>query len=268
MTLLARAPIQVDQAVVARAAQQVRIDGYAIVEEVVPLEKVRLWRAAIGPMLAERAARSEANRGPGRHFMRLPFVAPFSDPDFAMHPVALAIMRAIMGAEVVCGLFTSDTPLPGAPEQQVHRDIDQLYKSIPLVLPPAALVLNIPLVDYSPDNGPMEIWPGGTHLATDDADLAALAPRMHSERPLLRTGSLMIRDLRTWHRGTANRSSAARPNLTATYTPPWHRLLEVPVTVTAASFAAMDPAMRSLFRFARVVADGDAAADLDRPLNG
>ncbi len=256
----------VDSAVVARAVLQQRVDGYAVVEGVVPLEKVRAWHAAIMPLLADRIERAASNRGPRRYCMRMPFVG-------ALHRSRLqhasggccAVMRAVMGEDIVCALITSDTPFPGAPDQEIHRDTTQLCTSIPLALPCCSLVLNIPLVDYTPDNGPMEIWPGGTRLAGDDLDLAILSPRMR-----IRCARWSERDRScsaTCARAAPGRSTHARPNLTATYTPPWHRLLEIPVTMPASSYAAMDARMRAVFRLARVVADADALSALDQTLN-
>ncbi len=34
-------------------------------------------------------------------------------------------------------------------------------------------------------------------------------------------GSILIRDGRMWHRGTLNRSDAARPNIALVYSRPW-----------------------------------------------
>jgi ectoine hydroxylase-related dioxygenase (phytanoyl-CoA dioxygenase family) len=263
---VASSPIDPER--IAEAVQRLRVDGYAVLEDVVPLDAIAAWRAAFPPLLEDFARRVPANRGAHRWCMRLPFAAPFSDPVFTANPAALAVMRAILGDDIVCGLFTSDTPFPGAEHQGVHRDIAPLFPRLGVPLPPCALVVNIPLVDYTEDNGPMEVWPGGTHLAPDDVDAARAAPTMLSRRLRLTVGSLLLRDLRTWHRGTPNRSAEPRPNLTATYTHPWYRLDPVPVTIAASVFSTLRGEQQRIFRQARVVPDELEETLRERPLNG
>jgi ectoine hydroxylase-related dioxygenase (phytanoyl-CoA dioxygenase family) len=242
---------------VAEAVMRLRVDGYAILADVIDPVLVQNWRRAMGPLLERFTRTWDANRGARRWCMRLPFASPFDDPAFSAHPTVLAVVRALLGEDIICGLFTSDTPLPGAEEQAVHRDIGPLFPGLGIPLPPSAIVLNIPLVDYTDENGPMEIWPGGTHHAPADADPVRWAATMPSRRLCIRAGSLLLRDLRTWHRGTPNRSEAPRTNLTATYTPSWFRLLEVPVTLSATAFRSLTGEQLRLFRYARVVPDVD-----------
>ena len=42
-------------------------------------------------------------------------------------------------------------------------------------------------------------------------------------------GSVLVRDIRTWHRGTPNRSETARPNLAMIYSRPWLKTQYPPI---------------------------------------
>jgi ectoine hydroxylase-related dioxygenase (phytanoyl-CoA dioxygenase family) len=75
---------------------------------------------------------------------------------------------------------------------------------------------------------------------------------MQSERPLLRAGSLLLRDLRLWHRGTPNRSQSARPNLALIYARPWLAIDYPPVSIARATYSALPERAQRLFRKARL----------------
>jgi ectoine hydroxylase-related dioxygenase (phytanoyl-CoA dioxygenase family) len=83
--------------------------------------------------------------------------------------------------------------------------------------------MNIPLVDTHEGNGPMEMWPGGTHLHADRSystkgyNKEQLAAHMTSVKALMPAGSILIRDIRMWHRATPNVSNEPRPNIAMIY---------------------------------------------------
>lgn len=102
--------------------------------------------------------------------------------------------------------------------QPVHSDADFAHPSHPF-----ALVLNIPLIDFTPANGSTELWLG-THSGAAWSGLQAqegaqgerasgrireaLLERRRAERgpcqPGVRKGSVVARDLRLWHAGMPN----------------------------------------------------------------
>jgi ectoine hydroxylase-related dioxygenase (phytanoyl-CoA dioxygenase family) len=91
-------------------------------------------------------------------------------------------------------------------------------------------VVNLATVDVSPENGATELWPG-THRELgvgvgDDIKIApsALAARREICPPLqptFRRGSMLIRDIRLWHAGMPNRTSAPRPMIAMIHTSQW-----------------------------------------------
>ncbi len=231
------------------AAQSVKVNGYVLFEGVLPPDLVAELRAAFLRVFEAHVARTDPNRGANRYQMHLPFMAPFNDAAVITNPLALAVLDALLGKDSVCHYFASDTPLPGSDYQRVHSDIHLLFPETPLSLPAYSIVVNIPLVDFRADNGPLEIWPGGTHLMPGETDVQELAPRMHSEPVLMPAGSLLIRDMRMWHRGTPNRSQEARPNMALIYSRPWLKTKYPPIGIPAETHEALSDRAKHLFRF-------------------
>ena len=237
---------------IAFLADQVRVNGYAVLENALPLDQVEAMRARFDELLAEKAAREPFNRGAQRFQMYLPWEAPFATPALYENDDVLAVLLAVLGPDPTLVYFASDTPLPGSDYQRVHSDTRLLFPETPLSLPTYGVAVNAPLVDCSEENGSLEFWPGGTHLMPGQADLVRLAPHMQSQRANLKAGSILVRDLRMWHRGTPNRSSASRPHLALVYTRPWYRFEQEVPTLTREAFEALSERAKRLLRYARV----------------
>ena len=185
-----------------------------------------------------------------------PLVPPFSDPRLIADPLAVQVMEALLGQGVQCSFYHSNTSYPGSGAQNVHRDDGHLFGAdVPFALPAASLALNVPLCDFSEANGSTEIWPG-THLIVDadPADGGRLTERalaLPSVRTNLPAGSLVLRDLRMWHRGMPNTTDAARTMLALIYRRSWlsgHTTLDIP----QATWDAWPDRARQLFRGNRV----------------
>jgi len=232
----------------ALAIDLVRVNGYVVFERVLPASLVADLHAAFMRVFDAYVARTDSNRGANRFQMHLPFMAPFNDPAVITSPFALPILDALLGKDTVCHYFASDTPLPGSDYQAVHSDITLLFPETSLSLPAYSIVVNIPLVDFTEANGPLEIWPGGTHLMPGRVDMAALAPRMRSERVTMPAGSILVRDMRAWHRGTPNRADHARPNMALIYSRPWLRTHYPPIGIPTATYETLSERARQLFR--------------------
>jgi len=105
--------------------------------------------------------------------------------------------------------------------QPTHNDADFDHPSIHF-----ALVINVALVEMTPHNGSTEIWLG-THNGTTIADqegehgdrasgrikkhlLEARKSVRPPCQPVVKKGSIIIRDLRLWHGGKPNLSDKPR----------------------------------------------------------
>jgi Phytanoyl-CoA dioxygenase (PhyH) len=237
-------------------ADQIRLNGYTIVEDALPLGLIDRLRDRFDVLLEERRRADPPNRGANRYQMYLPFEPPFADPLVYEHPAVMRILERLMGPDLICTYLASDTPLPGSDYQQVHSDTRLLFPETTLSLPCYGLVANIPLVDFSEENGSMEIWPGGTHLMPGRMDLKVHAPQMPSIRLSIRAGSILMRDLRMWHRGTPNRSNRSRPNLALVYTRPWYRFEQRPILIPRSAYDALPERTQAMFRFNTIIPHG------------
>lgn len=105
--------------------------------------------------------------------------------------------------------------------QPTHSDADFAHPNHPF-----ALVVNVPLIAMTPENGSTEVWLG-THQGTGLHDQEGLHGERASGRikfdllearrkisppvqPVIRKGSLIVRDLRLWHGGMPNTSNDIR----------------------------------------------------------
>ncbi len=234
------------------AVQAVKVNGYVVFEEVLPPDFISGVRAEFLRVFEEHTARTDPNRGANRYQMHLPFQAPFCDTAITANPLALAVIDQLLGPDCVCHYFASDTAMPGSDYQAVHSDIHLLFPETELSLPAYSVVLNIPLVDFREDNGPVEIWPGGTHFMPGGIEMQKLAPEMHSQSVLMPAGSLLIRDMRMWHRGTPNRSQETRPNLALIYSRPWLKTKYPPIEIGAENYDRLSERAKQLFRFENI----------------
>ena len=93
--------------------------------------------------------------------------------------------------------------------------------------PPFQIIINTYLQDTDSNNGSLEIVPG-SHLFTNfEIDEDGIIDDKYVKNYIscdLPKGSVIIRDKRTWHRGTKNKSNNVRYMTGTTYTINWYKL--------------------------------------------
>lgn len=99
-------------------------------------------------------------------------------------------LRNFKWKQLYIAYLSSDVASPGSSYQEFHQDADYF-----------GLAVNIPLTNSSADNGATEIISKQDLKQTNKQTLA------------LQLGDLSIRDIRTIHRGTPNKTSEHRPYL-------------------------------------------------------
>jgi len=250
------------------AQLNLKIKGYVIIEDVFGEAQLQEIKGRFDELLSDYIARTDSNRGASRYGMPLPFEAPFASTTLVANPILLQVIQSILGDDVICSFFASDTALPGSQYQQAHSDVEPLFPNDNISLPPFCYVVNIPLVDFRPDNGPTDIWPFGTHLVGDPSivpvadDFTRIEElrsspvgrfteqEMPPEQVITPAGSVVIRDIRMWHRGTPNRSNEPRPMMALVYNRPWYNTGVVEIAEN--EFAALPQEVKQVFRNAVV----------------
>lgn len=246
------------------AVEQVRANGYILFDKVISEDKITQIRNSFDPLFDEYIERKGYNTGTNRAQMFLPFIEPFIDEDIICHPIATSVIDQLLGESTHCNYFASDTPMPGSDYQNAHCDIMPLFPELAIPLPVFSLVLNIPLVDVTEENGPLEVWPGGTHLNPDRSNHVTLdntvnphlhivraAEQMYSEKVFMSAGSILIRDIRMWHRGTPNRSNERRTNLALTFNRSWYGAGSS-ISIPQEAYDKLPKKAKDIFRMERI----------------
>ena len=211
-----------DLPALAVALREMRDAGLTIVENALPLHVIENLRAAYDALLESSPDGRVQNTSGEQHLqMQLPIQPPFSDPLVVTHPAVRQVAGTLLGESFTCCYYNSNTALPGSSFQRVHRDTSPLFGTeVGVATPTVGIVVNIPLIDFTLENGSTEVWPG-THLIVDQPDETAtlderVAP-LASARVNVKAGSIVLRDLRVWHRGVPNRSAHQRTMLAIVY---------------------------------------------------
>jgi hypothetical protein len=154
---------------------------------------------------------------------------PFLDAMVIENPFAMQVLRASLGERIYAYLpYGCNTSWPGSGVQHLHRDTGHLFPELATPLPMSLAVVNIPLVDFTEENGATEAWPG-SHLIVDPPDKADIsleerAAHLPSARLTAPVGSLIVRDMRCWHRGMPNQTDTIRTMIALVYFRQFHYL--------------------------------------------
>jgi ectoine hydroxylase-related dioxygenase (phytanoyl-CoA dioxygenase family) len=119
--------------------------------------------------------------------------------DIAEHPLALSLVRAVIGWPALLSNISGNITAPGAARGVLHAD--QIFVPEPWSSEPQGINVAWCIDDFTAENGATEVVPG-SHLwnrapTMDDADVEmvpAVAP----------AGSLFAFESRIWHRTGAN----------------------------------------------------------------
>lgn len=158
-------------------------------------------------------------RGPERWYVEVQPERIAAFVTIATHPWFVAVCESVLGPDYRIVEVGFDIPFSGAADQPWHRDF---------VMPDAtrlgrrlnSLAFNLPGVDTTADMGPFEIAPGTQWDSVDECPRGMFPaperwPRYEARKvaKMPQRGDISARSALTIHRGTANRSSTARPVL-------------------------------------------------------
>jgi ectoine hydroxylase-related dioxygenase (phytanoyl-CoA dioxygenase family) len=262
---------------VASAVEEIRLNGYVFFESILSHDLVDELHDSFLKVFDEKSKTSpeetEVNAAQfrkNRTRLFLPFERPFIDPQVLTSPFILPIIEEILGKDCIATYLAVDAPLPGSDYQAVHSDASALYPGLDINLPPQGLTMNVTLVDVTEDNGPMEVWPTGTHLTPENLNkpehVQKLAKLSKPYRVLLPKGSLLIRDPRMWHRGTPNNSDHIRPILALSYARYWWRgYYQNSLAIKHNVYESLSDRAKELVRFEEIIGPSSAPVTIRVP---
>ena len=214
-----RSAEQLSAANLQRAVQAVLRDGYVILKDVVNPDHLDslLPRMTVDSKCLIASGRwGGAGRRPGHLQQAPPPLAPFVFRDIVANPFAVQVTHSILGKGMYNRFYNGNTNCPASQMQPLHADAAPLWPKLRIAHPPASLIVNVSLTDVTEDNGSTELWPG-THLLPLGGDRridTKTEAQRRTEVPPIRVntakGSLVIRDVRLWHRGMPNPSHQIR----------------------------------------------------------
>lgn len=245
-----------------RACNQVKLNGYVVLANALPTEFIDAlcedWLAVLDEAMTKSPEKTDVGKSDFRKRrvrMDTPFRAPYTDSRLVANAFVMPIVEQILGTDCRVFYYSADAPLPGSEYQNVHADYAPFYPQSDIVLPTTALAVNFPLVEVTENNGPMDAWPN-THMLpekvyADTNKLQAAASAIDPTSMLTPKGSVLIRDVRMWHRGTPNNSNDIRPNLALVYGRSWFDGAFYPqdsLGITRRSYETLSERAKQLFR--------------------
>ncbi|KAF4981257.1 hypothetical protein FZEAL_2883 [Fusarium zealandicum] len=225
-----------------KAVRHMHKNGLVVVEDAVPhghLDLLNKKMVEDAHILQARGDKGPFNYNKGNIQQDAPPVAEYFLPSIFTNRIATQITSAVLGPRpkwTFCSANSAMATLPGeTPQRQpVHSDADFAHPDHPF-----ALVVNVPLVTTKPENGSTEIWLGTHNGSGLDAQEGAHGDRASGRiqegqlrqrekvspplQPVIKKGSIIVRDLRLWHAGMPNNTQETRVMLAMIHFAPWFR---------------------------------------------
>ncbi|KAM0696713.1 hypothetical protein Q7P36_003962 [Cladosporium allicinum] len=216
-------------------------DGLVVIEDAIPHEDLDRLNAKMvqdARTLQSRGKDMPFNYNVGNIQQDPPPTSQYFPPSIFINPIATQLTTTHLGPRPKWTFCSGNSamPNPNPQRQPVHSDADFAHPTHPF-----ALVINVPLIDFTPENGSTELWLG-THTgslsglqvqegAHGDRASGRIKESLLAERrsirapsqPNIRKGSIVIRDLRLWHAGMPNLTDEVRVMLALIHFAPWYR---------------------------------------------
>lgn len=208
---------ELSDAHIKQAVDAIRVEGYVVLENVISHEHLDILRErmdADSQILIKAEKWGGAGGLKGHLQQGPPPFAPYIFKDIVANPYVVQVTKALLGPGLYNNFYNGNTNCPGSTTQPLHRDGDHLWQDQEVAHPTAQVVVNISPQDTSEENGSVELWPG-SHLdisgrqidAAHEEERRKIAPPVRGNA---KKGSVLIRDIRLWHRGVPNLSDEPR----------------------------------------------------------
>ncbi|KAF2709120.1 phytanoyl-CoA dioxygenase family protein [Pleomassaria siparia CBS 279.74] len=216
-------------------------DGLVVIEDLIQHQVLDRLNAKMVQDAYELQGRKDSpfNYNKGNIQQDPPMTAAWFEASIFVNPIVTHVTSTALGPCPALRFVSGNTALPPTrtsppASQPTHNDADFDHPGIPF-----AMVANVPLVAMTPENGSTEIWLG-THANTTIADQEGehgdrasgrikrdLLEARRKERgpcqPIIKKGSVIVRDLRLWHGGKPNLGHVPRVMLAMIHFAPWYR---------------------------------------------
>jgi hypothetical protein len=240
-----------------RAAAVFHRDGFVVVSGALTPGQLAFAQAGAKRVIAEQMAAIPLDRA-NRGFARYSFGPQVHHPEW-MQLVDLLTVLPILdkiwdSSDYICMGAGGDYSAPGAKTQPLHSDMRDFLKD-PLGqvtyrdLPAPFIVVNFLMVDFKEVNGAIRFVPGTQRSRHPIPTLEEEPERMRRSIVCAPAGTAIVRDVRCWHGGTANRSDEIRPMTSAGYLAPWFRLPQYGDPLPRSLYEALSPRAKELCRF-------------------
>lgn len=210
----------VEPALLDRLLADVQRQGFVIVPDVVPAERIAAIRAGVLPRLDARVGRN-GFEGLATRRLYAVIAKTMLCNELVEHPLVLGLLDRLLEPNYLLSQLQVIDILPGESAQALHPD-DGFY-AWPRPRPALGVATIWPLDDFTAENGATVVVPGShlwdDRMPTDHERAVAVPAVMPRGAVLLFLGTL-------WHGGGANRSDRARACVTAQYCAPWCRQQE------------------------------------------
>ncbi|MBI1927798.1 phytanoyl-CoA dioxygenase family protein [Candidatus Poribacteria bacterium] len=213
------------------AVEAIRKEGYVVLENIVSHAHLDILRERMDED-SQKLINAEKWGGAGRIKGHLqqgpPPFAPYVFRDIVANPFVIQVTKTLLGEGVFNSFYNGNTNSPGSGTQPLHRDGGHLWPGLKVAHPTASVVVNIVPMDATEENGSVELWPG-SHLDTSvdrRIDEQAEEARRKLSPPVrgnTKKGSVLIRDIRLWHRGVPNPSDRPRHMIAMIHNIHWLR---------------------------------------------
>jgi hypothetical protein len=243
---------RIDPQRLAEAKRLFSSQGYLRVEDLFTPDQMRAFDRQYRSKNASLLAAT--NKADSRPLFTLQIEGAFADAQVLDNPLLRPLLSHFLGEDFIVAAVSAVASFPGAPDQFLHRDAEQLFSEdneIDKDLPVTTITMLAPLIDFTHETGCTRVWPGSHRIAGTEAGLA-----VGSLDPELRVGSVLLTDGRVLHRGAANRSNRVRPLFYLTFHRSWFRDFggyteRPPILVSDRELARLDPGARARLAWSR-----------------